>query len=80
MWKVAETPKNDKYSFTHFCHKLNSFETAPKGLLSSDSRLRPDRLALEHGDMSKAGSEKSRLVLPLFEYLALSIKSVDALE
>ncbi|KAL2632407.1 hypothetical protein R1flu_017093 [Riccia fluitans] len=61
VWRVAETPKNDKYSFTHFCHRLNGFETAPKGLLASDSRLRPDRLALEHGDLSKAGSEKSRL-------------------
>ncbi|MFQ6662722.1 hypothetical protein Gotur_030478 [Gossypium turneri] len=30
-------------------------------LLASDSRLRPDRFALEKGDLSKAGSEKSRL-------------------
>ncbi|KAM7262527.1 hypothetical protein ACFE04_000210 [Oxalis oulophora] len=61
VWRVADTPKNDKYQFTHFAHKLNSFDTAPKKLLASDSRLRPDRYALEKGDMSKAGSEKSRL-------------------
>ncbi|EOA20623.1 hypothetical protein CARUB_v10000934mg [Capsella rubella] len=61
VWKVAEAPKNDKYQYTHFAHKINSFETAPKKLLSSDSRLRPDRYALEMGDMSKSGYEKSSL-------------------
>ncbi|XP_010490625.1 PREDICTED: oxysterol-binding protein-related protein 3A [Camelina sativa] len=61
VWKVAEAPKNDKYQYTHFAHKLNSFDTAPKKLLSSDSRLRPDRYALEMGDMSKSGYEKSSL-------------------
>jgi len=62
VWKVAEAPKNDKYQYTHFAHKINSFDTAPKKLLSSDSRLRPDRYALEMGDMSKSGFEKSRLL------------------
>ncbi|KAF5750936.1 oxysterol-binding protein-related protein 3A [Tripterygium wilfordii] len=61
VWRVADAPKNDKFQYTHFAHKINSFETAPKGLLASDSRLRPDRYALEKGDLSKAGSEKSRL-------------------
>lgn len=61
VWKVAPVPENDKYQYTHFAHKINSFETAPKKLLASDSRLRPDRLALEKGDMSKSGSEKSIL-------------------
>lgn len=28
--------------------------------MASDSRLRPDRCALERGDLSKAGAEKSR--------------------
>ncbi|VAI07257.1 unnamed protein product [Triticum turgidum subsp. durum] len=41
--------------------KINSFDTAPKKLLPSDSRLRPDRYALEKGDMSKSGAHKSRL-------------------
>ncbi|MBA0774480.1 hypothetical protein Gotri_009687 [Gossypium trilobum] len=61
VWLVADTPKNDKFQFTYFAHKINSFDTAPKKLLASDSRLRPDRFALEKGDLSKAGSEKSRL-------------------
>ncbi|KAJ4835974.1 Oxysterol-binding protein- protein 3A [Turnera subulata] len=61
VWRVAEAPKNDKFQYTHFAHKLNSFETAPKKLLASDSRLRPDRSALEHGDLNKAGHEKSSL-------------------
>ncbi|KAJ6913154.1 hypothetical protein NC651_015606 [Populus alba x Populus x berolinensis] len=61
VWRVAEAPKNDKFQYTHFAHKINSFDTAPKKLLGSDSRLRPDRYALEHGDISKAGYEKSSL-------------------
>lgn len=60
VWHVADVPKNDKFQYTHFAHKINSFDTAPKKLLPSDSRLRPDRYALEHGDLSKAGAEKSR--------------------
>ncbi|EFJ19778.1 hypothetical protein SELMODRAFT_153241 [Selaginella moellendorffii] len=61
VWRVADVPKNDKFQYTHFAHKINSFDTAPNGLLPSDSRLRPDRYALEKGEMSKAGSEKSRM-------------------
>ena len=61
VWRVADVPKNDKYDYTYFAHKINSFDTAPKKLLASDSRLRPDRFALEKGDMSKSGSEKSSL-------------------
>ena len=58
---MADVPKNDKFQYTHFAHKINSFDTAPATLLASDSRLRPDRYALEQGDLSKAGSEKHRL-------------------
>ncbi|KAI4385553.1 hypothetical protein MLD38_003566 [Melastoma candidum] len=61
VWHVAAVPENDKFQYTYFAHKLNSFETAPKKLLPSDSRLRPDRYALEKGDLSKSGSEKSSL-------------------
>jgi len=61
VWRVAETPKNDKFQYTHFAHKINSFDTAPKKLLASDSRLRPDRMALEKGDLSTSGYEKSSL-------------------
>ncbi|KAK1264813.1 Oxysterol-binding protein-related protein 3C [Acorus gramineus] len=61
VWRVAPVPENDKFQYTHFAHKINSFDTAPKKLLASDSRLRPDRRALEKGDLSKASSEKSSL-------------------
>ncbi|PSR86717.1 Oxysterol-binding protein-related protein like [Actinidia chinensis var. chinensis] len=61
VWRVAAVPESDKFQYTHFAHKINSFETAPKKLLASDSRLRPDRYALEKGDLLKAGSEKSSL-------------------
>lgn len=59
---MADVPKNDKFQYTHFAHKINSFDTAPAKLLASDSRLRPDRYALEQGDLSKAGAEKQRFV------------------
>ncbi|KAK8534619.1 hypothetical protein V6N13_081057 [Hibiscus sabdariffa] len=52
-WRVADAPKNDKFQYTH---KINSFDTAPKKL---SARSRPDRCALEQGDLSKAGFEKS---------------------
>ncbi|KAF8395133.1 hypothetical protein HHK36_019074 [Tetracentron sinense] len=61
VWRVADVPENDKFQYTYFSHKLNSFDTAPRKLLASDSRLRPDRYALEKGDLSKAGAEKSSL-------------------
>lgn len=61
IWRATERPANDKFQYTHFAHKLNSYETAPKKLLTSDSRLRPDRSALELGDLSKAGVEKTRM-------------------
>ncbi|CAL5334178.1 unnamed protein product [Camellia sinensis] len=61
VWRLAATPGNDKFQYTYFAHKINSFETAPRKLLASDSRLRPDRCALENGDLSKAGAEKSSL-------------------
>ncbi|KAL6955438.1 Oxysterol-binding protein-related protein 3C [Sarracenia purpurea var. burkii] len=61
VWRLAGSPENDKFQYTYFAHKINSFETAPKKMLASDSRLRPDRYALEKGDLSKAGAEKSSL-------------------
>ncbi|GMH12269.1 hypothetical protein Nepgr_014110 [Nepenthes gracilis] len=61
VWRVANVPENDKFQYTYFAHKINSFDTAPRKLLASDSRLRPDRYALEMGDISKAGVEKSSL-------------------
>lgn len=61
LWEATPRPAEDPYGFTNFAHKLNSFELAPKALLASDSRLRPDRQALEAGEMGKAGSAKHEL-------------------
>ncbi|MED6120869.1 Oxysterol-binding protein- protein 3C [Stylosanthes scabra] len=61
VWHVADVPEDDKFDYTYFAHKLNSFDTAPRKLLPSDSRLRPDRYALEMGDITKSGADKSRL-------------------
>ncbi|KAG8496392.1 hypothetical protein CXB51_007603 [Gossypium anomalum] len=52
--------KMTNFKYTYFAHKIKSFDTAPKNLLASESHLRPDRFALERGDLSKAGAEKSR--------------------
>ncbi|CAI5980231.1 unnamed protein product [Closterium sp. NIES-65] len=61
VWRLTDLPEDDKFQFTHFARKLNSFETAPPSLLPSDSRLRPDRKALEEGDLNQSASEKYRL-------------------
>lgn len=65
IWRAREFPKGDKFQYTHFAHKLNSFESAPATLLKSDSRLRLDRYFLEKGDMNKSAIEKSRSVCSL---------------
>lgn len=57
---MTEILSGDKFQYGPFAHVINSFDTAPQGLLPSDSRLRPDRYALEMADMSKAGSEKTK--------------------
>ncbi|PPD99224.1 hypothetical protein GOBAR_DD03751 [Gossypium barbadense] len=73
-WKLVDAPKNDKFQYTHFVHKINSFDTALKKLLASDSRLRPDRYALEQSDLSKAGFEKSRVILVGFSSREIMIE------
>ncbi|KAI3920675.1 hypothetical protein MKW92_021036 [Papaver armeniacum] len=60
-WRVPDIPVKDKYRFTYFAHKVNSFDTAPRQMLASDSRLRPDRYALEKGDLLKVSHEKNSL-------------------
>ena len=53
MWTCAEKPEGDGYGFTKYVHDvLNKWEGS--NLLRSDSRLRPDRTALEAGDSTRA--------------------------
>jgi len=60
MWKATEKPANDPYSMTSFVHEhLNHWKGGP--LLKSDSRLRPDRVALELGTSVQAQSAKHML-------------------
>ncbi|KAI7992879.1 Oxysterol-binding protein-related protein 3A [Camellia lanceoleosa] len=74
VWRLAATPENDKFQYTHLPHKINSFETAPRKLLASDSRLRPDRYALQNGDLSKAGREATlSLSLSLSIYIYVKV-------
>jgi len=51
-----------QYFFTSFSIQLNNLPEALKGKIApTDSRLRPDQRALEHGDLELATSEKERL-------------------
>ena len=62
IWRKEPMPEDPtKYGFTNFTFKQNSHETCPPGLLATDSRLRPDRAALERGDDALAGAKKYEL-------------------
>lgn len=61
VWRKNPLPTNDKFQFTNFANKLNSFDSAPANLLPSDSRLRSDRMALQNRDLNKAAFEKVKL-------------------
>ena len=62
LWTKEPAPADPtKYGFTNFTFKQNAADTCPKGLLASDSRLRPDRAALEAGDANAAGAMKHAL-------------------
>jgi hypothetical protein len=64
VWKKYPYPANwDKqYGMTQHSLQLNYLPSWLRGKLPpTDSRLRPDQRALEHGDFSKASDEKNRL-------------------
>ena len=63
LWTKEAMPDDgaDKYGFTHFTRFENAAESCPAGLLSSDSRLRLDRAALEAGNNGEAGQAKHAL-------------------
>lgn len=64
VWRVANRPENasDYYSFTKFAIEMNEITPHLKLLLPpTDSRLRPDQVALEQGDKERATNEKNRL-------------------
>mmetsp|Transcript_4819 Transcript_4819/g.7496 ORF Transcript_4819/g.7496 Transcript_4819/m.7496 type:complete len:444 (+) Transcript_4819:134-1465(+) len=61
LWTADPKPESS-FKFSNFTLKLNGMTPEyEKVLPPTDSRLRPDRLALEKGDMSVAGTEKSRM-------------------
>ncbi|KAE8661100.1 Oxysterol-binding protein-related protein 3A [Hibiscus syriacus] len=57
-WRVADAPKNDKFQYTYFAHKINSFDTTPKKLLASDSHLRPRQICTRAGLEERQRAEK----------------------
>lgn len=60
MWKASKKPEGDSYGMTNFVHThLNAWVGG--GLLKSDSRLRPDRAALELEKSSEAQALKHSL-------------------
>ncbi|BGP18444.1 hypothetical protein JCM10213_003177 [Rhodosporidiobolus nylandii] len=57
LWQVSEFPPNPEryYGFSHFAVTLNELTPLEEGQLApSDSRLRPDQLAFERGDVDEA--------------------------
>ena len=61
LWAATPPLAGDGYGFTAFAHSLNGAVSAPPGLLASDSRLRPDRVALQAGELGAAGVAKVAL-------------------
>jgi hypothetical protein len=62
LWKRPEPNAFGKYKLTEFAAKLNKLDPKYESVLPvTDSRLRPDRRALDSGDMANAGIAKSRL-------------------
>jgi oxysterol-binding protein 1 len=64
IWRVSTRPENapDYYNFTKFAIELNEITSQLRTFLPpTDSRLRPDQVALEQGDKERATNEKNRL-------------------
>lgn len=62
LWTAGQFEEDDAYGFKKFAVSLNKESTMPaEGVLPSDSRLRPDRAALEHGNISGASRLKHEL-------------------
>jgi hypothetical protein len=65
LWYAGEhkpAVKRDKYNFTNFTYELLELaENAESVLPPTDSRFRPDRLALERNNLTLANSEKVRV-------------------
>ncbi|GAA5909509.1 hypothetical protein JCM8208_006547 [Rhodotorula glutinis] len=62
LWQVAEFPPNPEryYGFSRFAVTLNETTTLEEGLVApTDSRLRPDQLAFERGDIDEAERVKA---------------------
>ncbi|GAA6000749.1 oxysterol-binding protein related protein OSH3 [Rhodotorula paludigena] len=57
LWQIGEFPPNSEryYGFSRFAVTLNETTPLEAGLVApTDSRLRPDQLAFEHGDVDEA--------------------------
>ncbi|XP_017090234.2 oxysterol-binding protein-related protein 2 [Drosophila bipectinata] len=66
LWSCKPRPSNcnEYYQFTHFAMQLNALDKnmkPPLTLCPTDSRLRPDILYLEDGNLDGASKEKTRL-------------------
>ncbi|KAL8280331.1 hypothetical protein RQP46_007248 [Phenoliferia psychrophenolica] len=64
LWRVNEFPPHAEkyYGFSTFAAQLNELTALEDSAIpASDSRLRPDQLALENGDVDLAEEEKKRV-------------------
>ncbi|TQE08181.1 hypothetical protein C1H46_006148 [Malus baccata] len=48
VWRVADVPQNDSFQYTHFAHKINSFDSAPKNLEERQRAEKKNRLEKGH--------------------------------
>ncbi|CEQ42845.1 SPOSA6832_04710, partial [Sporobolomyces salmonicolor] len=64
LWQIGEFPSNPEryYGFSAFATQLNESTPLESGLVApTDSRLRPDQLAFEHGDVDEAERLKAHV-------------------
>lgn len=64
LWTIREYPPHPEkyYGFSQFARELNEVTSIEDGRLpSTDSRLRPDQLAFERGDIAEADRLKQQL-------------------
>ncbi|ORY88959.1 Oxysterol-binding protein-domain-containing protein [Leucosporidium creatinivorum] len=64
LWQINDPQPNPEryYGFSRFTTELNELTPIEDGLLApTDSRLRPDQLAMERGDIDEAEATKKRV-------------------
>lgn len=61
VWLMRLVDAERYYGFSKFSVELNETTEMEQGFAATDSRLRPDQLALERGDIDEAEETKKRV-------------------